>query len=43
MPGVTIGNSTVIGACSVVTKDMPDRTICAGQPCRALRDRFDWR
>lgn len=39
MPGVTVGNSTVIGACSVVTKDMPDRTVCAGQPCHPLRDR----
>jgi putative colanic acid biosynthesis acetyltransferase WcaF len=40
MPGVNIGSGAVIGACSVVTKDMPDRTICVGQPCRVLRERF---
>lgn len=39
MPGVTIGNSTVIGACAVVTKDMPDRVICVGNPCQVLRSR----
>ena len=40
MPGVKIGNGAVIGACSVVTKDMPEKTICVGQPCRALRERY---
>lgn len=40
LPGVTIGNNTVIGAGSIVTKDMPDRTVCVGNPCRVLRDRF---
>lgn len=40
MPGVNIGSDAVIGACSVVTKDMPERTICVGQPCRVLRDRY---
>lgn len=39
MPGVNIGSGAVIGACSVVTKDMPERTICAGHPCRPLRER----
>jgi putative colanic acid biosynthesis acetyltransferase WcaF len=37
MPGVTIGDDCVIGACSVVTRDMPSGMICAGNPCRALR------
>ena len=32
MPGVTIGNHSVIGACSVVTKDVPDYAVVAGNP-----------
>ena len=37
MPGVTIGARSIIGACSVVTKDVAADTIAAGNPCRALR------
>lgn len=36
-PGVTIGNNVVIGAGSVVTKDLPDDVIAVGNPCRVLR------
>lgn len=36
-PGVTIGNNVVIGSGSVVTKDLPDNAIAAGNPCRVLR------
>jgi len=36
-PGVTIGNNVVIGSGSVVTRDMPDDVIAAGNPCRVLR------
>ena len=39
-PGVTIGNATVIGARAVVTKDMPERMICAGNPCQAIKERI---
>ena len=38
-PGVTIGELCVVGARSVVVKDLPPHKICAGQPCRVLRDR----
>ena len=38
-PGVTIGNGCVIGARSVVTKDMPEWTVCAGFPCKVLKER----
>ena len=38
-PGVVIGTGAVIGAASVVTKDMPEWTICAGNPCRPIRPR----
>lgn len=37
LPGVTIGDDTVIGAGSVVTKDIPDRVVAVGNPCRVLR------
>lgn len=37
MPGVTIGSNVVIGAGSVVTKDIPDNVVAAGNPCRVLR------
>ncbi len=36
-PGVYIGNNVVIGAGSVVTKDIPDWSIAAGNPCRVIR------
>jgi len=36
-PGVTIGNNVVIGAGSVVTKDIPDWSLAAGNPCRVIR------
>lgn len=36
-PGVHIGNNVVIGAGSVVTKDIPDWVIAAGNPCRVIR------
>lgn len=37
VPGVTIGRNTIIGAGSVVTKDIPENVIAAGNPCRVLR------
>lgn len=37
MPGVHIGNNTVIGAGSVVTKDIPDWVVAVGNPCRVIR------
>ena len=37
LPGVTIGNNVTVGAGSVVTRDIPDNTVAAGNPCRAIR------
>lgn len=37
-PGVTIGENTVIGAGSVVTKDIPANVVAVGNPCRVLRE-----
>lgn len=46
-PGVKIGCNTVIGSGSVVTKDIPDNVIAAGNPCRVIRkiteqDELNW-
>ena len=38
LPGVTIGDNTVIGAGSVVTKDIPSNVVAVGNPCRVLRE-----
>ena len=38
LPGITIGDNTVVGAGSVVTKDLPPNVIAAGNPCRVLRE-----
>src|SRR5690554_242486 len=48
MPGVTIGDNTVIGAGSVVTKDIPSDVIAAGNPCKVIRkinnsDKLYWK
>lgn len=37
LPGVHIGSNTVIGAGSVVNRDIPDGVVAAGNPCRVLR------
>ena len=37
LPGVNIGNGVTIGAGSVVTKDIPDNVVAAGNPCRIIR------
>jgi len=36
-PGVTIGKDSVIGSGSVVTRDVPDGVLAAGNPCRVIR------
>jgi maltose O-acetyltransferase len=36
-PGVTIGSDTVVGAGSVVTRDLPSRVFAAGNPCRVIK------
>lgn len=37
LPGCIIGNGVVIAAGSVVTKDLPDNTVCAGIPARVVK------
>ncbi|MCD6008949.1 MAG: sugar O-acetyltransferase [Pseudomonadota bacterium] len=36
-PGVSIGENTVVGAGSVVTRDLPANVVAAGNPCRVIR------
>ncbi|MBQ4602121.1 MAG: sugar O-acetyltransferase [Clostridia bacterium] len=38
LPGMTIGDNTVVGAGSVVTKDLPSNVVAVGNPCRVLRE-----
>lgn len=41
LPGVTIGNNVVIGAKSLVTKDIPNNVLAYGQPCQVIREITD--
>jgi len=49
MPGVHIGDNSVIGAGSVVTRDIPANVVAVGNPCRVMREisehdrQFYWR
>jgi putative colanic acid biosynthesis acetyltransferase WcaF len=38
-PGVTIGDNSVIAACAVVVKDVPDGVVAGGNPCRVIKAR----
>lgn len=38
LPGITIGDNSVIGAGSIVTKDIPANVVAVGNPCRVLRE-----
>lgn len=38
LPGITVGENSIVGAGSVVTKDVPDNTIVGGNPAKKIRD-----
>ena len=38
MPGVTIGDNAIVGAGSVVTKDIPPNVVAVGSPCRVIKE-----
>ena len=42
MPGSVIGNGAIVGACAVVTTEVPDCTVAAGVPARILRENVSW-
>lgn len=37
LPGVTIGENAIVGACSVVTKDVPDNAVVVGNPAKVIK------
>lgn len=39
-PGISIGEGSVVGARSVVTRDLPAWSICTGSPCKPVKQRF---
>jgi acetyltransferase-like isoleucine patch superfamily enzyme len=42
LPGVRVGNRVIIGACSVVTKDIPDNSVAVGVPARVIKTVDDY-
>ena len=38
LPGVTLGDNVVVGAGSIVTKDLPSNVVAVGNPCKVLRE-----
>lgn len=41
LPGVSVGNNSVIGAGSVVTKDIPENVVAVGNPCKVIKNIID--
>jgi acetyltransferase-like isoleucine patch superfamily enzyme len=39
MPGVTVGENSIVGACSLVNSDIPDNVVAFGVPARVIRSR----
>ncbi|MDI6838028.1 MAG: acyltransferase, partial [Rhizobiaceae bacterium] len=42
LKGVVIGDGSIIGTCSVVTKDIPPESLAIGTPARVVRDGVTW-
>lgn len=42
LPGTTIGKNCIIGACSVVKGNIPDNSICIGNPCRIIGNTIEY-
>jgi len=42
LKGVTIGDNSIIAAGSVVTKDVPNNCLVAGNPAKIIKENIDW-
>jgi len=42
LPGVSIGAGSIVGACSVVTNDVPSCSLVAGVPAKVIRKEVSW-
>lgn len=42
LPGTTVGNNVIIGACSVVKGNIPDDSIVVGNPCKVIANTKKW-
>lgn len=42
LPGVTIGKNSIIGACTVVTKDIPENSVAVGNPARIINSTWEF-
>lgn len=42
LKGVTIGDGAIVGACSVVTRDVPPRCLVAGNPAKVIKENVEW-
>ena len=42
MPGVTVGEGSVVAANSTVTKDVPPRSLVAGSPAKVIKTDIEW-
>ena len=40
LPGITVGNRSIVGACSVVTRSVPPNAVVAGNPAKFIRQLF---
>jgi acetyltransferase-like isoleucine patch superfamily enzyme len=43
LKGVNIGNGAVIGAGSVVSKDVPPNVLATGNPCKIMKENYQWK
>ena len=43
MPGVKVGRSAIVGACSLVTSSVPDHALVSGNPASIVKENVLWK